>query len=365
MAGVLERRLSFSFQGDTMSIGIGIIGAGGISRAHAKGYAELGDRVRIVAVADIAVDKAQQAAADWGAEHSMQRYEDLLALPGVDAVSVCTHNCAHSAPAVAALEAGKHVLVEKPMAATTEEALMMVRASHSSGKLLMVEMKWRFMQEILAARDAVARGDLGRVYFAEAIGWQHRGIPGRNFIKKDVAGGGALMDNGVYTLDAILYMLGHPRPLTVSGTAADIFGSRGGGSWDATEFTVEDFASAFVRLEGGITLVFGHAWAINFDDQWQLRIAGDRGGLEIHPFGPEPKMRIRQGGYSDLVDMPVELPEGSTEIGYVVRQFVEAIEVGGPSPVPAETFLYTNIIFDGLYESSRQGGEVEVRVPEL
>ena len=348
-----------------MSIGIGIIGAGGISRAHASGYGALGDRVRIVAVADIDVDKAQQAAADWGAEHSLERYEDLLALPGVDAVSVCTHNRAHCEPAVAALEAGKHVLVEKPMATTTEEALQMVRASQGGGKLLMVEMKWRFMPEVLAGRDAVARGDLGHVYFAEVIGWQHRGIPGRNFIKKDVAGGGALMDNGVYTLDSMLYMLGHPRPLTVSGTTADMFGSSGGGGWDPEEFTVENFGSAFVRLEGGITLFFGHAWAINFDDHWQLRIAGDRGGLEVHPFGPEPKLRIRRGGYSDLSDVPVALPEGSTEIGYAVQQFVEAIEAGGPSPVPGETFLYTNVIFDGLYESARKGCEVEVNVPEL
>ena len=222
-----------------------------------------------------------------------------------------------------------------------------------------------FYAEVLAGRDAVARGDLGRVYFAEVIGWQHRGIPGRNFIKKDVAGGGALMDNGVYTLDAMLYMLGHPRPLTVSGTTADMFGSSGGGGWDPEEFTVEDFGSAFVRLEGGITLFFGHAWAINFDDHWQLCIAGDRGGLEVHPFGPEPKLRIRRGGYSDLNDVPVALPEGSTEIGYAVRQFVEAIEAGGPSPVSGETFLYTNVIFDGLYESAQKGKEVEVRVPEL
>ena len=115
---------------------IGIIGAGGISRAHAEGYQALGDRVRIAAVADIDAERAADAAARWGAAHALQRYEDLLALPEVDAVSICTYNNAHCAPAVAALEAGKHVLVEKPMAATTAEAVQMVRAGLGAGVTL-------------------------------------------------------------------------------------------------------------------------------------------------------------------------------------------------------------------------------------
>ena len=345
-------------------IGIGIIGAGGIAGAHAEGYRALGDRVRVVAVADIDAEKAHRAAAEWGAERAVERYEDLLALPGVEAVSVCTHNLAHCSPTVAALDAGKHVLVEKPMATTAEEALRMVRASQRSGAILMVELKWRFMPQILAARQAVERGDLGRIYYAEAIGWQHRGIPGRNFIVKEVAGGGAVMDNGVYTLDAMLYLLGHPRPLTVSGSTADRIGSQGGGSWAPKQFTVEDFGSAYVRLEGGVTLFFGHSWAINFDEQWQLRVAGDRGGLEVQPLGPE--LRLRRGGYGDLEEVAVgELPAGSTEIGYAVERFVEAVEEGLASPVPGETALYTNVIFDGLYESARTGREVRVTVPEV
>ena len=121
-------------------------------------------------MADLDAERAADAAARWGAAHALQRNEDLLALPEVDAVSICTYNNAHCAPAVAALEAGKHVLVEKPMAATTAEAVQMVRAARRSDKVLMVEMKWRFMPEILAARGAVERGDLGSVYYAEAIG---------------------------------------------------------------------------------------------------------------------------------------------------------------------------------------------------
>jgi predicted dehydrogenase len=344
-----------------MSIGIGIIGTGGISRAHAQAYLDLPDRVRLVAVADIDGEKAREAAAQWDVEQVFDDYRDLLALDEIDAVSICTPTCAHSAPAIDALGAGKHVLVEKPMAATTAEAQRMVAAAQTSGKMLMVEMKWRFMPELLAAREAIARGDLGRIYYAEAIGWQHRGIPGGSFIRRDLAGGGALMDNGVYTLDAALYLLGHPRPLTASGTAANIFGHAQDGNWDPDAFTVEDFGTAFVRLAGGISLFFAHAWAINFEEQWQIRLAGERGAAEIRPFGPEPRLRLSRGGYSDLEDItPPSLPAGSTEVGFAVERFVEAVLEDAPSPVPGETFLYTNAIFDALYESSRLGREVSI-----
>lgn len=346
-----------------MSIGIGIIGTGGISRAHAKGYQQSG-QARIVAVADIDPARARAAAEEWGVERVFTDYRELLALPEVEAVSVCTYNQAHCAPTVAALRAGKHVLVEKPMATTTTEAWQMVQAARASGRMLMVEMKWRFMPQLLAGRQAVAQGELGQVYYAEAIGWQHRGIPGGSFIRQDTAGGGALMDNGVYTLDAVLFMLGHPRPLTVSGTASSLMGKGPGGSWKPEEFTVEDFGTAYVRLEGGITLFFAHAWAIDFRDQWQMRLAGTRGSVEVFPFS-DPKLRLTRGGYGDLQEVtPASLPEGSIEVPYAVERFVEAVRTGAPSPVPGDTFLYTNAIFDALYESSRAGSEVAIRLPE-
>src|SRR6266513_249222 len=126
------------------TLGIGIIGTGGISRAHADGYRKLAGQARLVAVADIDLGRARAAADEWGVEHAFADYRELLDLKEVEAVSVCTFNRAHCGLTVAALEAGKHVLVEKPMATTTEEARRMVEAARRSGKLLMVEMKWRF-----------------------------------------------------------------------------------------------------------------------------------------------------------------------------------------------------------------------------
>ena len=160
------------------------------------------------------------------------------------------------------------------MAVNAQEAYRMATAAEEAGKILMVGMKWRFRPETLAARQAVEAGLIGDIYYAEAIGWQRRGIPGGTFIKKATAGAGALMDNGVYTLDTVLYIMGHPKPLSVSASAGAYFGKRTDVPWDANEFTVEDFGVGFVRLAGGITLFFGHAWAINFEDYWKMRALG-------------------------------------------------------------------------------------------
>ncbi|MFQ6041173.1 MAG: Gfo/Idh/MocA family protein, partial [Candidatus Poribacteria bacterium] len=313
---------------------------------------------KLIAVADIIREKAESAAERWGVEHAFEDYRSLLDMEEIDAVSVCTYNAAHCQPTVDALKAGKHVLVEKPMAVNAQEAYRMATAAKEAGKILMVAMKWRFMPEVLAAKQAVEDGLLGDIYYAEAIGWQQRGIPGGTFIKKETAGGGAFMDNGVYTLDTVLYIMGHPKPLSVSAAVDAYFGKRTDGSWNPKDFTVEDFGVGFVRLEGGITLFFGHAWAINFEEYWKMRIAGTEGGIELTP------LKIFHGGYSDLKDVtPKELPQGSIEIWYEVAQFVDAIIEGKSSPVPGDKFLYTNVIFDGLFESARLGSEVQVKLP--
>ncbi|MBC8229216.1 Gfo/Idh/MocA family oxidoreductase [bacterium] len=339
-------------------LGIGIIGTGGISNAHADGYLRLGDKVKIIAVADIFREKAEAAAARWGVECALEDYHHLLEMDEIDAVSVCTYNAAHCQPTVDALKAGKHVLVEKPMAVNAQEAYRMATGAEESGKILMVGMKWRFRPEVLAAKQAVEDRLIGEIYYAEAIGWQQRGIPGGTFIKKETAGAGALMDNGVYTLDAVLYIMGHPKPLSVSASAGAYFGKRTDGSWDPNDFTVEDFGVGFVRLEGGITLFFGHSWAINFEEYWKMRVAGTEGGIELMP------LKIFHGGYSDLKDVtPKELPQGSIDIWYEVARFVDAILEGKSSPVPGDKFLYTNVIFDGLFKSAELGREVQVKLP--
>ena len=173
------------------------------------------------------------------------------------------------------------------------------------------------------------------------------------------------MDNGVYTLDTALYLMGHPTPVSVSGTSANIFGHSPDGGWEAERFNVEDFGTALVRFEEGMTLFFAHSWAINFKEQWQVRIAGSRGSAEIYPFS-NPRLRLMHGGYSNLAELtPTDLPPGSIDIDYEIKQFAQAIAHGLPSPVPADTFLYTNLIFDAIYRSTDLGREVVLDLPDL
>ena len=345
-------------------LGIGLIGTGNISRTHAKAYQQFPDLATLKAVYDLDPERANAAAADLGCQAATS-LEALLARNDIDAVSVTVPTNHHAAAAVAALNAGKHVLCEKPMAATAEQAKAMVAAAEASGKTLMVAMKWRWRPETIAAKQAVDDGLLGDIYWAQAIGWQHRGVPGRpSFTRKESAGGGGMMDNGIYNLDTILHILGHPKPLTVSAQVGAWFGPKGSKDWRVEDFSVEDFGAAFVRLEGGICLLFAHAWAINFRQESDIQIAGSEGGIEFDLLWAEKPLKITHGTYDELKDVtPDPLPAGNQALGdfpHEIREFLTSIIEGRPSPIPGDPFYHSNLIFDAAFESARQGREVEV-----
>lgn len=346
-------------------IGIGIVGSGGVSRAHVGAYRQFPELARIVGVCDINAEAAEKACAEFGAEMWTTRLDELLARDDIEAVSVTVPTNLHSDVTVAALGAGKHVLCEKPMAGTAAQAKAMCAAAQASGKILMIAMKWRFRPETIAAKQAVETGVLGQVYYAQAIGWQHRGVPGKpSFTRKELAWGGGMMDNGIYNLDTVLHILGHPRPLTVSAQVGAWFGPRGSQHWKVEDFTVEDFGAAFCRLEGGITLYFAHSWAINFADWWGIQIAGTDGGIEMDPFPGKRPFVIRHGSYDDVRDVtPDPLPEGNRthgDFGHEIYEFLTAIRDGRPSPVPGDPFYYSNLIFDAAFESAACGREVTI-----
>ncbi|NUQ01409.1 MAG: Gfo/Idh/MocA family oxidoreductase [Armatimonadetes bacterium] len=345
-------------------IGIGFIGTGGISRAHAKAYQQFPELAKIVAVCDVDAARAEQAREEFGASFACTDMAELLARPEVQAVSVTTPTALHAPAAIAALEAGKHVLCEKPMAASAAQAKAMVKAAEQSGKTLMIAMKWRFRPETLAARQAVVDGKLGDIYFARAIGWQHKGVPARpSFTRKELAGGGGMMDNGIYNLDTVLHILGHPRPLAVSAQVGAWIGPRGSKNWQVEDFTVEDFGACFVRLEGGCALFFAHSWHVNLPEDWGIGVTGTTGGLAFDIVMAKP-LKILHGEYDDIQDItPDPMPEGNKTLGdfaYEIREFLTALHEGRPSPVPGDPFYYSNVIFDAAFESARQGREVTI-----
>ncbi len=346
------------------TIGIGIIGSGGIAQgAHMPGYQALeGDGVKIVAVADANPATAKAAAEKFGVPHQFADYRDMLKLEAVDAVSVCTPNFLHKQPTIDALNAGKHVLVEKPLAMNAQEGAEMVAAAKKSGKKLQVGFMTRFSGQAQALKRFIDAGDMGEIYYARAQALRRRGIPGWGvFIEKDKQGGGPLIDIGVHILDLTLFLMGHPKPTHVSGITYAKFGKRDDvlglmGQWDPKKFTVEDFAVGFVRFENGATLTLESSFVANLEqqDMFNTQLFGTEGGCQYSPV----KMFFEKN--RTLVDAtPVFLPNVRAHEAEI-RAFVESIREDKPVLVTGEQALQVTQIIDGIYRSAEAGREVAI-----
>jgi predicted dehydrogenase len=343
-------------------IKIGVIGAGGISHAHMGGYKQLPD-VEIVAVADVFPGRAKEWAERYDVPRAFEDYHKLLAIDEIDGVSVCTYNRAHAQPTIDALRAGKAVLCEKPMAPTLEEAAAMLRAARETGKMLMIGVHSRFSRSQQFAKKVVASGDLGEIYYAEIVGTRRRGIPGGTFIQHETAGGGAVIDIGVYSLDTALDIMGQPRPITVSAFTTNVIGRthapiQGHWRWDPEKLDVEEFGSAFIRFSNGAALAFKISWAVHLDSLGKSFFLGSKGGLQLDP------LEIYRDEYGALVNITPKLPDDRVDrFKEETQAFTEAIREKRAAPIPAEEVVWTNVIMDGIYRSAAAGREVEVGLP--
>lgn len=244
---------------------VGIIGTGWIAESHVECYKQMPD-VEITAAADLIPGKAEAFMERYGVE-GVRFYPDhkaMLDAEDLDAVSVCTYNATHAECTIYALEKGVNVLLEKPMCVTLEEAADIIRAEKKSGKLLSIGFQPRCDENMKMIKKIVQSGELGDVYYIQTGGGRRRGIPNGTFIEKKTAGVGALGDIGCYSLDMVLNAIGYPKPLTVTGYTSNFFGTNPlyNTPADAARFDVDDFAAAFVRLEGGVVLDFRIAWAM-------------------------------------------------------------------------------------------------------
>ena len=348
-------------------VGIAIIGSGGIARkSHLPAYLKLQaeGKVKIVAVCDINELTAKAAAAEFGVPHIFTDYREALALSEVDAVDVCTPNYLHKAPVIDSFAAGKHVLVEKPIAINAVEGAEMVEAGRKSGKKFQVGLNVRFGPGPQAIKRFVDDGKLGDIYYARAHALRRRGIPGWGvFTQKDKQGGGPLIDIGVHILDLTLWLMGHPEPVSVSGVTYTKFGTREGvlglqGKWDPKTYTVEDFGTGFVRFKNGATLSLESSFAANIEKNvMQTSVLGTEGGAFLDLFDIT-KTRIYREESGTLTDSsPVFLPE----VGWhesEIRSYVQAILDDTPVEVPGEQGLMVTRILDAIYESSETGREV-------
>ncbi len=365
---------------------IGIIGCGWIADAHMKAYLNQPD-VEIVAGADLIPGKAAKFFEKHGVEGVKTEYashkemldDESLAL---DAVSICTYNRQHAEPAIYALKKGVNVLLEKPFTVTLDEAVEVMRAEKESGKVLSIGFQPRLDANMQMIKKICQSGELGEIYYIQTGGGRRRGIPtpfGTTFIEDKTAGLGALGDIGCYSLDMVLNAIGYPKPLTVSGYKSNFFGTSStysGYRADKREeysklFGVDDFAAAFVRLEGGIVLDFRIAWAMNMDTPGDTIILGTKGGLRIPStecwngsVGGPMKIYHEVCGQQVETEIPIiKMKEGLFDLK--IRTFLDAVKNGTPAPVPSSQILYNQAIIDGIAKSAECGREVEIVIPEI
>ncbi len=264
---------------------VGIIGCGWIADAHIASFRKQPD-VEIVAGCDLVPGKAAAFFAKHGMEGIKTDYKDhadMLADKSLnlDVVTICTYNRQHAVPAMDAMKAGLDVLLEKPMCVTLEEAVELMRVEKETGRVLSIGFQPRMDANMKKIKEIVESGALGKIYYIQTGGGRRRGIPtpfGTSFIEDETAGLGALGDIGCYSLDMVLNAIGYPKPLTVSGYKSAFFGKNPNTFKAhpeyAEKFGVDDFAAAFIRLEGDIILDFRIAWAMNLDTPGDTIILG-------------------------------------------------------------------------------------------
>lgn len=348
---------------------VAMIGAGFIiQRGHVPAFQKL-DNVEVVAICDVAQDRVQAFATQAGIPGVYTDYKTMLAAEKPDLVVIATPNTFHKPMTLDALEAGANVLCEKPLALTYADAQEMVAKAKSVGKVLTVGTHYRWSAPMKACKQHVEAGFFGDIYSVRTVYSRRAGIPGFGswFTNQDLAGGGCGLDIGVHGLDKALFLMGYPKPVTVTGVTYAKLGPQGKGlgGWGiekhkpgaGVRFDVEDLALAFVRFENGASLQLQAAWATHMNAMELVEVYGTAGGARVSS----------QGGlqlYTDLNDEPV-----------VIEQEIPAQSVGSSAAQTADLIRYLDgdttadiitpdqaligiQILDAMYRSAQSGREI-------
>jgi predicted dehydrogenase len=269
-------------------IRLGIVGVGQIGKVHLNNYAKI-PAAEVVAAADINEAELKTVAEQFKIPYTYTDFRKLLERDDIDALDVCLHNNLHAPVTIAALQAGKHVYCEKPMAGAYFDAKAMFDTARRCERNLSIQLSTLFAKETKVAKRLIDEGRLGHIYHARSTGFRRRGRPfvdgygTANFVKKDVAGGGALYDVGVYHIAQMLYLLGLPNVERITGkiyqeTDMDEIRRKSSG------YNVEELGLGFVRFADGLTLDIIESWAIHLNPFEGSYIAGSKGGIRLNPF---------------------------------------------------------------------------------
>lgn len=357
----------------------GIIGCGGIANGkHFPALAKLSDKLEIVAFCDTVIERAEKAAKEYGTADALvtEDYKALLAREDIDVIHVLTPNVSHSYITVDALESGKHVMCEKPMAINYAEAKEMLDAAERTGKKLTIGYQNRFRADSLATYDACSKGELGDIYFAKAHAIRRKGVPTWGvFPDKSKQGGGPLIDIGTHALDLTLWYMNNYKPKTVLGSTyqklkdnpmANMFGP-----WNPDTFETEDSAFGLIKMENGATIFLEAAWALNMINpkEAQVTLCGTEGGAEM--FG---KAFIDQGYvvFNKAAHNQLEQTQPSDAGGVFgfegatleqrdaeAKQWVDAILNDTDPMVKPEQAIVVTQILEAIYKSAETGQVVE------
>ncbi|EAE1314858.1 Gfo/Idh/MocA family oxidoreductase [Listeria monocytogenes] len=355
-----------------MTLKVGIIGCGGIANGkHMPSLLKV-EKAEMVAFCDIVLEKAEAAAKEFGSENASvyTSYIELLQDKSIDVIHVCTPNISHAEISIAAMEAGKHVMCEKPMAKTTEEAKSMIEAANRTGKKLTIGYQNRFRKDSDYLHQVCENGELGDIYYAKAKAIRRRAVPTWGvFLDEEAQGGGPLIDIGTHALDLTLWMMDNYKPKYVVGNSYHKLAKKENaanawGSWDPNKFTVEDSAFGFITMENGATIVLEASWALNTLDVGEARtsLSGTEGGADM-----EDGLRINGEAHSQMYEKKIQLEAGGVDFYdgtgddpalIEAEQWLEAIEKNTDPVVKPEQALVVTQILEAIYESSKTGQPV-------
>ncbi len=348
---------------------VGCIGAGTVFFRHAAGWAD-SDKADLVAISDTDVDALSKQGDTYDID---RRYEDpgeLLADPTIDIIDVCAPNGFHADYVIAALEAGKHVICQKPLAPKSDEIRRIIAARDQAGKLVMTAQQYRFATVSQALKATADAGRLGRIYHARCWYLRRAGLPVRTgLIYKRNSGGGVCIDLGVHVLDLTLWLMGNPKPVTVTGTAPAILathpdarGQRGASI--PGDIDVEDFAAGFVRFANGATLSIEVSWLLHHspDPDKRIWVYGTEGGMVF----PDGTLQHADKDTGQLLNTRItsrgnaygEYDQAAYSAAF--DSFATAVVAGGDSPAPPEQSLHVQSILEGIYRSHEIGAEVRL-----
>jgi len=350
----------------------GIIGCGGIANGkHMPGLAKLPE-VGMVAFYDAIPEKAGEAANKFGVKGA-KVYADLNEMLGdksIDLVHVCTPNKSHADITVAALEAGKHVMCEKPMAKTPADGRRMVETAKRTGKKLTIGYQNRYRADSRYLYKLCKAGELGEIYFAKAHAIRRRAVPTWGvFLNEEEQGGGPLIDIGTHALDLTLWMMGNYKPRSVVGNVYRKLADRkdaanAWGSWDPKEYTVEDSAFGFITMENGATIILESSWALNTLQIGEAKttLCGTEGGADMWD-----GLRINGEKYGKLYITKPDLDasgvdfyagDGDNPSDLEAKMWIDCLLNGAEPLVKPEEALVVTEILNAIYESGKTGKPV-------